>query len=121
METSKGPAPRTPLRIQVQFRKNYARQESAGTLRNISLTGAFLCHGAGELASGERLQLRVLVSGRERLISAKVVWTNRLGSGIQFLPQNNRDTQIIDDLIYFVESKRSGTKSILDQIFKRVA
>ena len=121
METSKHPAPRTPLHIEVVFRKNYAREESSGTLKNISLTGAFLHHHADGLKSGEKLVLRFNVSGREREVQACVVWSNSYGSGIKLMPQNNRDIQIVDDLIYFVEEKRSDTKSVLDKIFSKVA
>lgn len=121
METTNNPAPRTPLNIQVEFRKSYAREEASGTLKNISLSGAFLCHTGENLRSGEKLHLTFSVSGRQRSIHAMVVWTNAKGSGVKFLPMNNRDVQIVDDLIYFVESKRSGTKSVLDQIFKKVA
>lgn len=119
METSKSPAPRTPLNIQVAFRKNYAREESLGSLKNISLTGAFLEHTENELRVGEKLLLQFTVSGRVRKVQATVIWANGLGSGVKFLPQNNRDIQIVDDLIYFVETKRTDTKDILENIFKK--
>ena len=90
-------------------------------MKNISLTGGFLAQTAETLPNGDKLSLTFSVSGRERIIQAVVVWTNQHGSGVKFLPQNNRDVQIIDDLIYFVESKRTDTRGILDQIFKRVA
>lgn len=120
METSTTPSPRTPLNIQVAFRKSYARDDANGSLKNISLTGAFLVHTGETLQSGEKLHLTFSVSGRERNVQAVVIWTNSKGSGVKFLPTNNRDTQIIDDLIYFVESKRTGTRGVLDQIFKKV-
>lgn len=121
MQSEKNPAPRTPLNIGVEFRKNYAREESAGSLKNISLSGAFLAHREDSLRPGEKLNLTFQVSGREREVAAMVIWSNSFGSGIKFLPNNNRDIQIVDDLIYFVESKRTGTRGILDQIFKKVA
>lgn len=122
MEALKSPAPRTPLHINVEFRKSYAREDAKGTLKNISLTGAFLQHnGNEELKVGEKLHLKFLVSGRERDVQASVVWTNSSGSGVKFLPTNNRDVQIVDDLIYFVEAKRTDTRDILDKIFKKVA
>lgn len=120
METVKTPAPRTPLNISVSFRRSYAREESTGTLKNISLSGAFLSHSAEFLRSGEKLNLVFSVSGRERVVQASVIWSNAFGSGVKFSPQNNRDVQIVDDLIYFVESKRTGTKGILNEIFKKV-
>jgi len=115
------PAPRTPLNIGVQFRRSYAREESNGLLKNISITGAFLAHKDSGMRPGEKLNLTFAVAGRERQVTAAVVWNNSYGCGVKFLPQNNRDVQIIDDLIFFVEAKRDGCRGILDQIFKKVA
>jgi hypothetical protein len=120
VETSNNPASRTPLHIQVCYRKNYAREDVQGTLKNISLTGAFLSHASEALRSGEKLNLTFSVAGRERDVQAVVIWSNSKGAGVKFLPINNRDVQIVDDLIYFVESKRTGSKTVLDQIFKKV-
>ncbi len=120
METLKTPAPRTPLNITVEYRKNYAREESSAVLKNISITGAFLQHSGQGLRSGEKISLKFRVSGRERSVHALVVWTNSEGSGVKFMPMNNRDVQIVDDLIYFVETKRTDTRGILDDIFKKV-
>jgi hypothetical protein len=120
VETAKAPAQRTPLNIEVEYRKNYAREATAGTLKNISLTGAFLKHSGESLKVGEKLVVNFMVAGRERLVHANVVWTNSIGSGVRFQPTNNRDVQIVDDLIYYVESKREGTRGIMDEIFKKV-
>lgn len=120
MQTENSPAPRTPLNISVTFRKSYAREDATGTLKNISITGAFLGHREKPLKPGEKVHLTFSVSGRERQVQALIIWSNSFGAGIKFLPQNNRDVQIVDDLIYFVESKRSGTKGILDEIFRKV-
>lgn len=121
MEALKTPAPRTPLHIDVEFRKNYAREESGGILKNISITGAFLQHTGEALKTGEKLALTFKVSGRERVVHAMVVWNNPMGAGVKFMPTNNRDVQIVDDLIYFVEAKRTDTRDILDLILKKVA
>lgn len=119
--TQQTPSPRTALNIEVAFRKSYARDESTGTLKNISLSGAFLAHTNQQLKAGEKVHMTFSVAGRVRDIHAIVVWSNAYGSGIKFLPQNNRDIQIIDDLIYFVETKRVDTRGVLDQILKKVA
>ena len=37
------------------------------------------------------------------------------------LPTNGRDVQIVDDLMYFVESNREGRRSLLGDIFKETA
>lgn len=120
MQTENTPAPRTPLNINVQFRRSYAREEATGNLKNISITGAFLAHGEKSLKSSEKVNLTFTVAGRIRQVQAIIIWSNSYGSGIKFLPQNNRDVQIVDDLIYFVESKRTGSRGILDQIFRKV-
>ncbi len=120
MDQTKIPSPRTPLVLEVSFRKSYARDELAGTLKNISISGAFLESDSGSLRVNEKLQLSFVVSGRKRKVPAVVVWTNSRGAGIKFIPANNRDVQIVDDLIYFVESSRTDRRSVLDKIFKKV-
>lgn len=119
METGKMPAPRTPLHMEVSFRRSYAREAAQGTLKNISLSGAFL-ESPGEFKLNEKLQLTFVVSGRTRKVSAQVIWTNSAGCGVRFMPANNRDVQIVDDLIYFVENSRTDRRSVLDSIFKKV-
>jgi hypothetical protein len=121
METEKSPAPRTHMNIDVEFRRSYAREPSHGNLRNVSVTGAFLTHSERDVHPGDKMVMTFTVSGRIRQVQALIVWNNSQGSGIKFLPMNNRDVQIVDDLIYFVESKKTGTRGILDQIFKKVA
>ena len=106
MDTMKAPAPRTPLNLDVSFRRNYARQDITGILKNISLSGAFLEVESHDLRVEEKVNLTFIVGSRERKISAQIIWKNSYGAGIKFLPLNNRDVQIVDDLIYYVESKR---------------
>ena len=115
------PAPRTPLQLGVTFRRSYARDESSGTLRNISISGAFLEVPGSEFMARQKIQLHFSVSGRLRKVQAMVIWKNSVGCGVKFLPLNNRDVQIVDDLIYFVESQRDDRRSVLDNIFKRVS
>ena len=121
MDLENKPAQRVPLYLKVEYKKSYAREDSDGVLRNISLTGAFLQQTNSALSAGEKIGLKVSVGSQNRLIQAQVIWSNKSGSGVKFLPSNNRDSQIIDDLIYFVESKRSSHRSVLDNIFKKVA
>jgi hypothetical protein len=115
------PAPRTPLFLKVSFRRSYARQDADGVLKNISLTGAFLDVAHHDLALDDKINLTFVVGSRERKIAAQVIWKNSLGAGIKFLPVNNRDVQIVDDLIYYVESKRMGHRDIMDGILKKVS
>lgn len=122
METNNSgtPAPRVPLEMNIEYRRSYARQAEKGVLKNISLTGAFLEANNSELALNDRLQVTFVVSGRVRRISASIIWRNHLGYGVKFHPTNNRDVQIVDDLIYFVENKRETRKTVLADIFKHV-
>lgn len=120
MDTNNFPSPRTPLLLPVSFKKNYSRENSNGRLRNISLTGAFLEHGDQPFKSQEKIVLYFEVAGRERKVAATVIWSNSVGCGVKFLPTNNRDVQIIDDLIYFVESQRNDRRSVFDKILKKV-
>ena len=117
----KAPSPRLPLQMAVEFRRSYARQSGSGTLRNISLTGAFLETSTEGLTATDKLVITFVVSGRRRNINATIIWKNDLGCGVKFQPFNNRDVQIVDDLMYFVESSRENRRSVLDDIFKRVA
>ena len=110
--TAEKPAPRIPLKLNVQYRKSYARRDDGGSLKNISITGAFLEHENPEIQPRDKLNLVFSVSGRTRTIMAQVVWCSTGGSGIRFLPENNRDVQIVDDLIYFVQN-RSRNKILI--------
>jgi hypothetical protein len=117
----KVPSPRLPLQMPVQFRKNYGRQGVKGTLKNISLTGAFLETEHLELGPSDKLILELVVSDRRRKMAATIVWKNGKGYGVQFHPFNKRDVQIVDDLMYFVQDKRELRRNILDGIFKQTA
>ncbi|MBN8535686.1 MAG: PilZ domain-containing protein [Deltaproteobacteria bacterium] len=120
MDSSNIPSPRTPLLLPVSFKKNYSREDSKGNLRNISLTGAFLEHDQEAFRPHEKVVIYLEVAGRERKLAATVIWSNSAGCGLKFNPTNNRDVQIIDDLIYFVESQRSDRRNVIDKIFKKV-
>ena len=47
------PAPRIPLKVAISFRRSYARKLDYGTLKNISLTGAYLETELKDLTTGE--------------------------------------------------------------------
>lgn len=115
------PSPRVPLELGIDFRKSYARQAGKGTLKNISLTGAFLETNTLELFPSDKLIITFVVSERVRRMTATVVWKNGNGCGVRFQPFNKRDTQIVDDLMYFVESTRGARRSVLDSIFRQVS
>lgn len=115
------PAPRLPLQLPIEFRKNYSRKSDYGDLKNISLTGAFLIHNSDEITINDKINIHFKVSGRQRTLNASVVWLSEHGCGLQFHPDNNRDVQIVDDLMYFVKGRRSKNKNVLDEIFEQVS
>lgn len=120
-EAATTPAQRVPLVLPIEFRKTYSRQSSKGGLLNISLTGAFLEHTPDGLDVNDQIHLHFKVSGRERVLQAAIVWKNSKGAGIQFNPENNQDVQIIDDLIYFVKTRRESRREVLNSIFGKLA
>lgn len=120
-EQSQVPQPRIPLSLDVDFRRSYGRSSALGVLKNISLSGAFIEHELDSVAAGDKLQITFKVGGRVRKVNAQIIWTNEIGSGVKFMPTNGRDIQIVDDLMYFVESSRENRRSLLGDIFKETA
>src|SRR5688572_7806942 len=102
--TDTKPSPRIPLELDVEFKKSYARDAEAAKIRNISLTGCFL-NTVVPLKPQEKINVILSVSGRVRKVSAQVIWTTSRGAGLKFLPFNNRDVQIVDDIMYFATEK----------------
>lgn len=121
MSETMTPAPRIPLQLPIEFRKTYSRQPSRGGLVNISLTGAFLEHLPEDVDVNDQIHIHFKVSGRERVLQAAIIWKNKKGSGVQFNPENNQDVQIIDDLIYFVNTRRESRREVLNSIFGKIA
>lgn len=115
------PAERVPLKFSIEFRRSYGRRFEQGRLRNISLSGAFLEHDQEAIGMHDKILITFKVGGRTRKVHARVIWINKEGSGIQFLPQTGRDVQIVDDLIYFVENQRENTRSIIHNIFQKAS
>jgi hypothetical protein len=114
------PAPRFNVELAFEFKKNYARQNSKAEVRNISLTGA-LIKTEVPLKPAEKLNVYLTVSGRTRKVPAKVVWVGERGVGVQFMPFNNRDVQIVDDIIYYAVEKSESTKDLFGTILSKVA
>ncbi|MBX3020533.1 MAG: PilZ domain-containing protein [Bdellovibrionales bacterium] len=119
VKQDKVPSPRIPLQMHIEYRKSYGRQNVKGVLKNISLTGAFLETETIELAPEDKVVIEFVVSERRRKMAATIIWKNGKGCGIQFHPFNKRDTQIVDDLMYFVQNRREFRRSLLDDIFKQ--
>ncbi len=117
----KVPSPRLPLQMQIEYRKSYGRQNTKGVLKNISLSGAFLETETLELAPSDKVVIEFVVSDRRRKMACTIVWKNQKGCGVQFQPFNKRDTQIVDDLMYFVQNNREFRRNLLEDIFKQAA
>jgi len=113
------PQPRMPLNMDIKFKKNYGRNTIPGTLKNISLSGAFLkLDHSLKVASQEKLSLVLEVAGRKRAITAHVIWHNSEGCGLSFKHSNNRDLQLIDDLMYFIENDRNERREFFSDFLK---
>lgn len=121
MQQTQSQAPRIPLKLDIEFRRSYARSPDKAELKNISLSGAFLITSHQDLKAQDKLAIEFRVGGRIRKIMATIVWTCQEGCGVKFLPSSNRDVQIVDDLMYFVENKRENRRDIMDNIFKKVS
>jgi hypothetical protein len=113
-------APRVPLNVSIEFRRNYARVSDFGVLKNISMSGAFIETNSHRLQTREKVKLTFNVGGRIRQINAAVIWVREAGAGLKFQPYNNQDLQIVDDLIYFIENQRSSRRNVLATIFDKV-
>ena len=114
------PAPRLPLQLPVEFRRNYSRKSDYGDLKNISLTGAFLIHNVKGLAVNDKINIHFNVSGRQRVLNTSVIWLSENGCGLQFIHDSNRDIQIVDDLMYLINGKRNKNKNVLHEIFNQI-
>jgi hypothetical protein len=120
VENNAVPQPRHAVELAFEFKRNYARQATTAEVKNISLTGALIQTDV-TLKPSEKLNVYLTVSGRTRKVAARVVWVGDRGVGLQFQPFNNRDLQIVDDIIYYATEKTSSTKNLLDSILNKVA
>jgi sugar-specific transcriptional regulator TrmB len=119
---NKAPSPRISLELNINYRRSYGRRIETATIKNISLSGAFIEIDPDiEVSPNEKVIVSLSVGDRVRKIPALVVWKNKTGCGIKFNHLNNRDQQIVDDLIYFVENSKHDQKTVLNDIFKSVA
>ena len=114
------PSPRIAAHLPVEFRRSYARSQARGVIKNISASGVFLANSEKGIEKEEKIIIALNVLGRVRKVFAKVVWQNEFGTGLKFLPNNRRDSQIVDDLMYDIETKRKGNKLLLDEILNGI-
>ena len=119
MELEK-PAKRHRVELKFEFKRSYARQPAQAEVKNLSLTGALIKIDQ-PLRPAEKISVFLAISGRTRKVNAEVIWAGDGVSGIKFLPFNNRDLQIVDDIIYYATEKSHSTKELLDTILNKVA
>ena len=120
-----------PLNLDVAYKKNYARHFKNGQLKRINNFEAYLFIGRDEVTLDQRTPLDdkkslnlkdkisiVLQLGeRKRILQASVTSTDSYGAKVKFHFYNNRDYQIVDDLIYFIEKSKEKRRRRLDFIF----
>jgi Tfp pilus assembly protein PilZ len=114
------PAKRFNVELEFEFRRNYARKSDMALVKNLSVSGA-LVKTDRPLKLSEKINVFLTVSGRKRRIPATVVWVGDRGVGLKFEHFNNRDLQIVDDILYYATEKSSSDKSLLDTILNKVA
>ncbi|AZZ36373.1 PilZ domain-containing protein [Bdellovibrio sp. qaytius] len=100
------PAPRTHLELDVSVKRLWARKAMTASLKNVSLSGAFLELPVDGIFKGDMLKATFVIAKRERTIALKVVWKNEHGLGVKFMFDNHQDILMIDDLLYFAETRQ---------------
>jgi hypothetical protein len=118
--TKETPAQRFSIDFDLDFKCNYARDFNKAQIKNLSVSGALIKTDV-TLKPSEKINIFVRVSGRERKIPAQVVWISDRGVGIKFNHFNNRDIQIVDDLIYFATEKGLSTQELLQNILNKAS
>ena len=114
------PAQRHFVELKFEIKRSYARVPAPAEVKNLSLSGAFI-RTEDPLKTAEKINVFLTVSGRTRRIAAQVIWVGERGAGIKFMPFNNRDLQIVDDIIYYATEKTQSTRDLLDTILSKVA
>ncbi|MEN0060075.1 MAG: PilZ domain-containing protein [Bdellovibrio sp.] len=99
---------------------SYARERKTAVLKNISLTGAFVEFGQSP-HEAHKVSLLLTVAGYSRELTAKVVWMNNRGYGLQFALRNGRDVRLLEDFIECAEELQHQRLDCLSQVFKKIA
>ena len=118
--------------LNVEYKKKYARYFKNGRLKDISNSEAYLITKDEECVQKYKirndktiLNLRDKVSvilklgQRKRILQASVISNNAHGVKLKFHFYNNREYQIVDDLIYFIEKSKEKRRQHLDFIFSQ--
>ena len=98
--------------LNVEYKKKYARHLRIGRLRDISNSEAYLLTEDDKalFSLRDEISITLELGQRKRTLQASVIANDTQGVKVKFHFYNNREYQIIDDLIYFIEkSKRRKT------------
>ncbi len=118
-----------PAYLNVEYKKVYARDFTCGQLRHINNSEAYLStpsipsknpisrDSKKALKSQDKISIVLVLGERKRILQASVLSTDSRGARVKFHFLNNRDYQIIDDLIYFVEKAKESRRKKLHFIF----
>ena len=105
---------RTELHLEIMYKTIYGRTQKKAIFKNISHTGACLEMDDLDVRIKDHIKIQFTVADRLREIRAEVIWKTNTSCGVRFMPKNNQDVLIIDDLIYYVKNKTIGYKSLFD-------
>lgn len=93
------------MNLVTSLKRLFSRAGIEVTVKNLSLTGAFIEVSNKDLCLHDKVKIAVVLFDRERELSATVVWKNETGVGVKFIYKNSQDMQIVDDLIYFSKNR----------------
>ena len=120
-----------PLNLDVVYKKSYARHFKNGQLKRINNSEAYLfiekdkfvfnhrkySDDKKSLNLKDKISIVLKLGERKRTLQASVISTDSYGAKVKFHFYNNRDYQIVDDLIYFIEKSKEKRRQRLDFIF----
>ena len=115
--------------LNVEYKKKYARHFKKGTLKDMSHSEAYLIiknegftqknKEQDSLNIKDEISIILKLEQRERTLQASVISNDTYGVKIKFHFYNNREYQIVDDLIYFIEKSKEKRRQSLDFIFSQ--
>ena len=120
-----------PPNLNVEYKKKYARHFNRGILKDISHSEAYLLiENEGFIQEYKRndkdclnikdeISIILKLGQRERTLQASVISNDTYGVKIKFHFYSNREYQIVDDLIYFIEKSKEKRRQSLDFIFSQ--
>ena len=105
----------------VEYKKKYARHFQIGRLKDISNSEAYLLtkNNKASLNLKDEISILFKLGERKRVIQASVISSDAHGVKLKFHFYNNKEYQIVDDLIYFIEKSKEERRQSLDLIFNQ--